>query len=353
MLVPDTKSLLILANDADQWQPEQLDPILMRQTVPVFGGIFPELIYAGQQLKQGTLVVGLNVIPDLVVIENLSQGRESITAQLEQQSSVIKKEKSLITIVDGLAENIERFIEGLYGITGQNSTTLGCGAGSLDFVQKPCLFSNKGMICDAALVAGIPTPFKLGLSHGWQVLEGPYLVTNSNGNILETLNYSPAFDVYREHIEKNAGVNFDEHDFFDIAKTYPLGVENLAGEILVRDPIVLENKSLVCVGEVPENSVVYLLKGTPESLISAAGGAAKLAYETHGLVDNEDSSVLLFDCISRALFLDDTFDRELKSIEKSLNGYGEVFGALTLGEIGNSINGPIEWLNKSTAIAVF
>jgi hypothetical protein len=223
----------------------------------------------------------------------------------------------------------------------------------MDFVQRPCLFSNKGMISDAALVAAIPVPFKLGISHGWEVLEGPYLVTKSNGNIIETLNYSPAFDVYKEHTEKNSGLSFSECDFFEISKTYPLGIENLEGEILVRDPIVLEEKSLVCVGEVPENSVVYLLKGTPESLISAAGDAAKIAYGSAEFVDNEDLSVMLFDCIGRSLFLESYFEKELKSIAENLGGYSGVFGALTLGEIGNSVNGPIEWLNKSTTIAVF
>lgn len=352
-LVPGTKSLFILASEEDKWVSGQVNPLLIKSEVPIFGGVFPSLIFEGKQLKQGTLIVGLNVTPDLVLIENLSKSKDVIEEQLEAASTTIRKAKHLITIVDGLTGNIERLTEGLYGITGQDSSTLGCGAGSLDFVQRPCLFTNSGMICDAALIAAIPVPFHLGISHGWEVLEGPYLVTNSSGNVLEKLNYSPAFDVYREHVEKSSGLKFSEHDFFDIAKTYPLGIENLEGEILVRDPIQLEDKSLVCVGEVPENSVVYLLKGASENLIAAAGGAAKSAYEAAGDVDNASLTVVLFDCISRALFLDDDFDQELKSIEENLGGYSDVFGALTLGEIGNSKNGPIEWLNKSTAIAVF
>ena len=353
-LVPGTQSLLILANDADKWDPNKVNSLLTSLEIPILGGVFPYLIYKGKQLKEGTLVVGLNVTLELVLVEHLSQSKDTIEEQLETNNSTIEKAKYLIMIVDGLTDNIERLTEGLYGVTGQKSITIGCGSGSLDFVQRPCLFSNKGMIYDAALIAAIPAPFKLGLSHGWEVFEGPYLVTKSTGNILETLNYSPAFDVYQEHVEKISGLNFSEHDFFEIAKTYPLGIENLEGEILVRDPIVLKDKSLVCVGEVPENSVVYLLKGAAENLIAAAGGAAKIACHAKELVDDKDySSVLLFDCISRALFLNNNFDEELSSIEKNINGYSDIFGALTLGEIGSSKNGPIEWLNKSTVIAVF
>jgi len=352
-LMSGSRSLLILASEADKWTPDKVDALLTQLDIPVFGGVFPYLVFEGKQLQQGTLIVGLNVIPNIVLVEDLSLSKDALEEQLELNSAVISKAKHLITIVDGLAENIERLTEGLYAVTRQNSTTLGCGAGSLDFVQRPCLFSNKGMVCDAALIATIPTPFKLGVSHGWEVLEGPYLVTKSKGNVLETLNYDAAFDVYQEHVEKSSGLKFGEYDFFEIAKTYPLGIENLEGDILVRDPIVLEDKALVCVGEVPENSVVYLLKGTADNLITAAGGAAKTAYDASEGVSNDDVSVLLFDCISRALFLGGDFDKELNAIEQNLDGHGDVFGALTLGEIGNSVNGPIEWLNKSTAIAVF
>ena len=352
-LSADTKCLFILANEADGWEPVQVDSILTSIDVPIFGGVFPFVVHAGKQLKQGTLIVGLNFIPELVLVENLSLSRDRIEQQLDDASTVITRTKHLITIVDGLTENIERFTEALYGITGQNATTIGCGAGTLDFVQKPCLFTNKGMICDAALIAAIPTHFSLGVSHGWEVLEGPHLVTNSKGNVLESLDYAPAFDIYREHVEKSSGLSFDDQDFFEIAKTYPLGIENIEGELLVRDPIVLEGKSLVCVGELPENSVVYLLKGVQENLIDAAGKAANIANKNQQSSNANEMSVLLFDCISRALFLDENFDRELKSIEKNLEGENAIFGALTLGEIGNSINGPIEWLNKSTAVAVF
>lgn len=352
-LVPGTNSLLILASDADNWGPDKVDPLLRSLKVPVFGGVFPYLIFEGTQHKQGTLVVGLDFTPELVVVENLSQSKEAIDEQLAEHALTIANAAHLITIVDGLTENIERLTEELYAITEKSSTAIGCGAGSIDFVQRPCLFTNKGMIFDAALIAAIPTPFKFGLSHGWEVLEGPFLVTKSKGAVLETLNYSPAFEVYKKHVEKNSSLTFAEHEYFELAKTYPLGIENIEGEILVRDPIVVEGNSLVCVGEVPENSIIYLLKGIPSNLIAAAGAAAKFACDKRESVEEERLSVILFDCISRALFLENDFDKELESIKENLDGVSDVFGALTVGEIANSKNGPIEWLNRSTVVAVF
>ena len=352
-LIPETKSLLILACEEDAWTSIQVDPILSNCEIPVFGGVFPYIIYQGKKLKQGTLVVGLNFSLDLILVKNLSQGIDSITAQLDSSNKEISQSKHLITIIDGLTKNIECFVDNLYNLVGQNSETLGCGAGYLDFVQRDCLFTNQGLIRDAAIIASLPTPYKSGISHGWEILEGPYLVTSSDGNILETLNYSPAFNIYQEQVEKNSGKKFNDHDFFDLAKTYPFGIEDLEGHILVRDPILLKGDSLVCVGEVPENSMVYLLKGHSKNLIEAAGDAAKSAYDA--IEDKKDKSLtaILFDCISRVLFLNDDFDKELESIARNLDNNDEIFGALTLGEIGNIGNGSIELLNKSTVIAVF
>ncbi len=346
------KSLFILACEADKWHSKAVGPLLIGLNVPVFGGVFPRIIFEGRLLDHGTLVVGLNDAVELFLVESLDSSRHDINEEIQIASQGICKAKHLITIVDGLAENIESLIEALYGITGQNTITIGCGSGSLDFVKRPSLFSNKGMIQNAALIAAIPTPFNLGVSHGWEVLKGPYLVTKSNGNILEELNYSPAFNVYREHVEENSGLRFSDFEFFDIAKTYPLGIENHEGDILVRDPIVLKGQSLVCVGEIAENSVVYLLKGKPENLIMAAGSAAKKAYQRECSI-NEDSSVIVFDCISRALFLNNEFEKELESIKANIDEHEDFFGALTLGEISSTKNGPIEWLNKSTVISVF
>lgn len=352
-LTPDTRSLLILASGSDSWQPEQVDTLLSTLKVPVLGGVFPSIIFEGNQLSKGTLIIGLNVTTNIFVINNFSQGKYHIEAQLEILSAQIASEKHLMTIVDGLTSNIQRFTEGLYEITGHNSVSFGGGAGTLDFLQKPCLFTNQGMLVDAAIIAALPVPFALEVSHGWEVAAGPFLVTKSKDNVLEQLDYAPAFDVYQKHVVKNTDQALNPDSFYEIAKGYPLGIENLEGDILVRGPLNENNKSLICLGEIPENSIIYLLKGASENLISASGKSAKLAYEANRSNHENDTSVVLFDCISRPLFLGDDFCRELDIIKENVNNHSHIFGALSIGEIGSNNNGPIDWLNKSTAIAVF
>lgn len=347
------KSVLIFASAEDQWDKNIVDPLLTRLAIPIFGGIFPQIIHEGICLTQGTLVVGLNIIPALTILNNLSNEAE-LELALQTAKPVIQKSKSLLTITDGLVENLELLTDGLYSITGIQLQTLGCGAGFSDFVQRPCLFSNRGLLVDAAIIVALPVPFYQGVAHGWQVQDGPYLVTASNGNTLEMLNYAPAYEVYKEQVEKSTGLNFSEHDFYDIAKMCPLGLESMDGDMLVRDPVRLEEASLVCVGNIPQNTTVYLLKGDAENLIASAGVAANTAFNEFKQVNSGCSNdVLVFDCISRAMFLEQEFDRELLSIVKNSEGAENIFGALTLGEIASSKHGPIDLLNKSTIVAVF
>ena len=130
----------------------------------------------------------------------------------------------------------------------------------------------------------------------------------------------------------------------------------------MRDPLKVVNNSLICVGEVPQNSTFYLLKGLNNNLIRASGEAAresnqnrKIAKQNNNIpnLKMETHSVLIFDCISRQLFLEGDYRLALESVSNNLNPNTLLLGALTLGEIANSSHGPIELLNKTTVVAHF
>ena len=275
-------SLMILACEADGWDPAELTPWLQSLPLPVFGGIFPSIIHRAKNLRSGTLVVGLAAGVKVAAINALSR-REGLEPQLQAAAPMLEGAASVVVLVDGLGANLDAFVEYLYGLVGLNAPVVGAGAGHLDLRQRPCLFGNAGMLGDAALVVALPCQLDRGIAHGWQRLSGPFLVTRSHGDVLEELNYSPAAEIYRGEIEANTGLRFAESDFFAISKTYPLGIESVDGEFLVRDPIKQVDDSLVCVGDVPQNATVYLLKGEVETLIASAAGAMTSACEERQL----------------------------------------------------------------------
>lgn len=352
----NAQSLMILANEGDQWRPDQLDPWLRSLPVPVFGGVFPNIIHGAQRHASGTLVIALDEVVQVDVVAGLSDKR-GLEPQLQNLAPLLGNATSMITLVDGLSPNIESFVDSLYEILGARAPVVGGGAGYLDFVQRPCLFCPQGMIMDAALLIAVNARIDSGIAHGWQKLAGPYLVTRSHANVLEELNYCPAFEVYREVVETHSGTRFAEAEFFSISKTYPLGIESVDGDFLVRDPIRHIGDKLVCIGEVPQNATVYLLVGDGGELIASAGDAAAQALDSRRRRMQAGTAspyrALIFDCISRVLFLDDGFTAELRAINDALPDAESVVGALTLGEIASSRCGVIELMNKSTVVSVY
>jgi hypothetical protein len=179
----------------------------------------------------------------------------------------------------------------------------------------------------------------------YSTVSGPYQVTKSDKNRIIQLNHQPAFEVYKTVVEKHSNRQFDDKNFFDIAKGYPFGINKLNSEKVVRDPIVVEEDgSLVCVGDVPENSYLDILNGDNNSLIEAAGQAKEESVKNNEKVDFS----IFIDCISRVLFLQDEFVKELEAVKIENT---PLFGALTLGEIANNGDSYLEFYNKTSVFA--
>lgn len=347
------RSFMLLACEADRWDPTILSAWLSTVDGPVFGGIFPSIIHRAKRHRHGTLVIGFPTTAEVAVIKRLSD-RAGVEQQLLASAAQFESSQSLIVLFDGLCPNLEAFVEGLYAIMGLRATVAGGGAGHLDLVPRPCLLTNAGMFEDSALLVGLSGVIDRGMAHGWQRLSGPFLVTRSQGNVLDELNYQSAFEVYRKAVETHSAQRFSDTDFFSIAKTFPIGIESVDGNFLVRDPIKQAGDALICVGDVPQNATVYLLKGEAGALIASAGEAAQAACAARLRRGNVVAApiAMVFDCISRELFLGAAFDDELAVIDAALIDCGDAFGALTLGEIASSNGGVIELMNKSTVVAL-
>ncbi len=256
--------------------------------------------------------------------------------------------KTMFVFVDGLSKYISSLIESMLNCYGLLPNYIGGGAGSI-FGEKPCIISEKGLLKDAAVFAVADIKSGIGVAHGWEPVAGPLKVTEADHNTIISLNWHPAFDVYREIVEELSGEFFSNTDFFRLAKEFPFGIAKMAKEMVVRDPIAVDGNGLVCVGEVPLNSLVYILKGNKDSLIAGAVYARELAESIYQQVvddKNKKPITLIMDCVSRVLFLQSNFKKEL---EKVYTGY-PVLGALTIGEIANTGRNYLEFYNKTSVI---
>ncbi|MCK9419230.1 MAG: FIST C-terminal domain-containing protein [Nitrospirae bacterium] len=342
--------LFIMLGENAKVDVQEVISALNRDNSVFFGGVFPAIISGDQRNEEGAIITTLPSLTRPLLITGLSSGQVKFPDFMEI-SGALDKQYTALVFVDGLAANISLFLQGLFRSFGNSVHYVGGGAGSLTLKQQPCLFTNDGFVQDAAIVAFIKLRSSLAVRHGWEKIMGPIVATKTDKNVVIELNWENALEVYRRTVEEASGKKITSDNFFDIAKGYPFGMLTEGEEDIVRDPIRVNVRGeLVCVGEIPENAVLNILKGKDASLLQAAENAATECLRNLGSVTVREN--LVFDCISRSLFLKN-FSKELKLIQKritsKLPGNSPV-GALTLGEISSYGQKYLEFFNKTVVI---
>lgn len=318
------------------------DAQIISNNMECYGTIFPYVIYDKIHYDKGILAVKLRENTSITFVPKMDN--------LELGDFVDNSPKNaMFVMLDGLSPHIVKFLEKLFEIAPVNSSIIGGGGGKLTLQQEPIILANGKMHQDAALIISSDVSLSLGVNHGWKELQGPLIATKTEKNILHTINYKNAFEIYKDVIMSDCGQTINHENFFDIAKSYPLGINKYGTEMIVRDPIATDGKSLVLVGEMEQNSIISVLKGEPDSLINAAKKAALAAY---GEDCKKISSLLVVDCVSRMLFLDNRFKEELESIGAVFGDDITQWGILSLGEIANNNSGNIEFYNKTCVVGV-
>ena len=347
---PD-ESVMILIGDNGSPDPAELVQQLNSAGIRFFGGVFPALVSGTQCYFKGTVLKPVPLMADPHIIKGLDEETFTIPAFPELSNLPADADPTAFVFVDGLTANIVMFLQKMFQTLGTSVHYVGGGAGSLSLKQAPVLFTPECAFQDAALVAVSPLKSGLGVRHGWERLAGPVVATRTEKNVIAELNWQSAFDVYRDVVEEDSGKQFDGTNFMDLAKSYPLGMLREGVEDVVRDPLsVNDDGEIVSVGEVPENTAMYILKGNPEDLPVAAGRAAEESMQS---IDSDIRTCMVVDCISRPLYLGDDISKELEAVKSHVSkeeNEVELFGVFSLGEISSYGEGLPEFFNKTIVV---
>ena len=335
----DVAGLVLLATPSVDVTNEGFETTLQSVSVPVCGGVFPQVIADGERHDAGLLAIGLPSEPTITVVSELSDPDASLPANGSEAAFVF---------VDAYADpdGVESLIDALFRTYSVGLSVVGGGAGRLDD-DGPSLFTADGVIEDAAVMAVVDQAMGIGVRHGWEELAGPFRVTDADGGTIRELDGEPAFDVYHDAIETNTETTVQRDSFFETATAHPFGISRLDGEPIVRDPFDLDGGAISCFGPVPEGEFVTVLSGEPDTLIGAAEQAADTALNDE-TVAKDAETLCVFDCISRQLYLQDSFDREISAIDTDAL---PMVGALTIGEIANDGTGHLDYYNKTAVVA--
>lgn len=331
--------LLVLLHERDE---KAFLEALQGREAPYYGAIFPDLIANGSATGGGALVAQLSDDCVALPVHNF----------IDKQApdlSVLANKQTVFCFTDAFSTGLSAFVDHAFSHLGEGVRMLGGGAGKLTLEQEPVIFDNDGIYADSALLVGMSCTIGLGVGHGWNKVEGPFLVTGADGRVLQSLDYADAGSLYAELVEKHSGIDPRQGDFFQAAKSFPFGIISEDDELIVRDPVALDGDHLHLVGDISEYAVVHILHGDHESLLSAARAVARMARTE--LSDRSVDRTIIFDCISRSIFLGDAFQQELDAIALEMGTDLDMNGALTLGEIASKGDRFIRFHNKTCVVA--
>ena len=301
-----------------------------------FGAVVPHIIADGVLYESGILHLRF-MKNDLVSFHMLDMHN---THNLQ-----FKNNATLLMFSDSLSQSFEPFISSLNN-TIDSQVLFGSGVGNKTFSPIDTLFDSSNSYKDHSLIVEINLAIDIGVKHGWEPVYGPLVVTKSENNTIYELNNEPAFDVYTKILNDLTGKELNAENFFDITKSYPFGILSYTqNEFIIRDPLQSVDDALLMVSSIEENETIYIMKGEHSGLINAASTNAKNTISK----DTQDIN-LLFDCISRVLYMDNDFSKEIEAISNELPSGSSIYGVTSIGEITNNGFNEIKIFNKTNLI---
>jgi len=324
--------------------------------VPLIGGIFPALLHQGAFHTQGLWLLRFDVMPFYLLLQDLpsdegpmDQAMAEVAQQVVQHLQE-QEEATLFMLFDAMVPHIGSLLDTLYLHLANRVHYAGANAGSETFQPMPCLFDGQRLLGNGLLMALLPRHRGAILEHGYRAPGQTVYATSTQGNCITQIDWRPAFAVYQELVHNEYGVQITRENFYEHAVHFPFGIVRANHHVVVRIPVMLrDDGSLFCVGEVPSNSLLTMLKSptvdSTETLQVLCQGLQALQAGDAG------DALLLFYCAGRRMHLGlEEASAELREFGRRTQGT-PVAGALSLGEIGGSTLHGYPLFHNATLVA--
>ena len=302
---------------------------------PLLGAVFPSLFTAQGFVTDQVLLLCLAPMPPWLFQPVLdAAGRqawhEAVRFMQATQPAVPGDEPLLFMVFDGMLPNVGSLVDELHMALEQPVRYAGVNAGSETFQPMACLFDAERQAGMGVISLLLPPAVNALTRHGYPVSRALMTATSGQGNRIDTIDHRPAFDVYQQLILEEYGVHLTRENFYDYAVHFPFGLVTMV-DVLVRIPVALgEDGSLICVGEIPPNTLMRLLRAPEGGQGTAVSELATFVAERQGSAATR--RWLHFYCAGRRMHLGEQALQELQALQQQ-SGQAELSGALTLGEI--------------------
>lgn len=333
--------VLVLLPEAEKDQVPGIQGVCRALGLPLIGAIFPALVTNDGFATQGAWLIGLAPMPTCFLLKDVTTDAGATASRIGKAVRQARTpapdlaKPTLFFIFDATIPNIGSILSGVYADLEHLVNYAGINAGSETFQPMPCLFDRDSLV-DHGVAGLLLADSPIIVRHGYPAAKTQMQAISTTGNRIHTINGRPAFEVYQEVIDADFGVRLTRANFYDYAVHFPFGLIMLT-EVLVRIPVAFdEDGSILCIGEVPPNSVLRLLRA-PALAESDCVATIAADLQTRARAGTTRDTLVTFYCAGRRLHLGAAAAQELHQLREAA-GVSQLAGALSLGEISSFEN---------------
>lgn len=273
-----------------------------------------------------TLVAFKHGWVEMVFSDNLKN--DTLSTSASELVSRLQKEhlKHVFVLLDGLGLNGALFLKGSNAVLKEVSMS-GAMAGD-DNIFDHTLVIADGIGREKCAVAigfyGESLHINIGCETGWEEFGAERVVTKSEGNIIYEIDNKPALKLYEDYLGEFI------KDLPQSGLRFPLNIREYEEDKEVVRVIMAinEDKSLLFAGDIPQGSIVRLMKTNVNNLIE---GAERVAH-TINQINDQSSLVIAVSCAGRLSVLKQMVGEELHSLSKILGKQTHICGLYAYGE---------------------
>lgn len=344
----------VLLPEAEKERVALLQRACANRGVPLVGAIFPALVRDDAFATAGVWLLCFEHMPYVALYENLPSDAGGVERVTDEIADGLRShlddtpDITLFLLFDAMVPNIATVLDGLYLQLANRVHYAGVNAGSETFQPMPCLFDGSRLVQNGLLVMLLKPHHGAVLEHGYHAPGKSVYATSSQGNRISQIDWRPAFEVYREMVQSQYGVEITRENFYQHAVHFPFGIVRANHHVVVRIPVMLgDDGSLFCVGEIPPNAVLTLL----QSPTVDSDETMRVLLDGIHAFDGSADELLLFYCAGRRMHMGLEAATSELHVFSGCSGASRVAGALSLGEIGSSTNQGYPLFHNATLVA--
>lgn len=291
-------------------------------------------ILQNEQFTDGAVAIAIHFEKTNIHIcqRNLSSFTSSSGLGITLANELPKENlKYAMLLADGNKINGTELVSAITGKLGNNVLITGGMAGDNDRFTQTFL-GVDGTLEEGNVVLigfyGDSIEINSSIRGGWEAFGPERIITFSDKNILYEIDQTPSLAFYKKYLGKYAA------ELPASALLFPLALyEKDNGEPIVRTILSIneEEQSMTFAGNVPQGSMVRLMKANVNNLVKAADTAAKEVLESSN--EAAPDLALVIGCIGRKMIMGHFGEEETEAIASNFNEQTKIIGFLSYGEI--------------------